>query len=775
MLSSSKKWKFTTTEESSQLEDDRLTVSPIIRDLLIQRGITTTDQAVDFLSPSLAKLHNPSYLASIERACARVHTAIEQQEPILVYGDYDADGVSSTAVLLLALQTLGANCDYYIPNRFTEGYGPNEAAFQKAYTNGFRLIITVDNGIAAVHEADVAKELGIDLIITDHHEPQETLPDAFAIVHPKCSPDYVFSELAGVGVAFKFAEQLLGYFPEQLLDLVAIGTVADLVPLIDENRILTFHGLQKLTKTKRPGLKALKKICNIEGIVTEDDIGFLIGPRLNAVGRMQDAGLAVQLLLCDDLNEAAELAEMVEALNKQRKKVVAEIVKEAEDMISPKSREGVIVVAKEGWNEGVLGIVASRLVQKYDRPAIVLAINPEQESAKGSARSIPAFDLFRNCMRYRELFTHFGGHSQAAGMTLPMMNVTKLTDGLNECIQRELTEDDFKQEIVVNKTVNIAEVNESLITEISQLAPFGMANPKPVFHIKHIPTDIRQLGNNQAHLKLQFRDATGQLDGIGFGLGGLFPKISSQTVVSLVGELGINEWNGIRKPQMVIQDLRIDEWQLFDHRGKKDVSILQYDPDPNTDLVVCEAKSERIPEQIKTISYETDLSIVSQVKSLYLFDLPPSLEQLEELIKRTQPSRIHACFYVENSKYMQVFPSRDDFKWFYKQILIHKSIDLNQQLEMLMQARGWTKDRIIFMSKVFFELGFVKIENGVIRVNTSPVKRDLQDSKVFQERLRQADIEKTLYYSNYPTLKKWFSLWMNDTEASRKEEVTHGL
>src|SRR5699024_7198989 len=249
--------------------------------------------------------------------------AIEHQEPILVFGDYDADGVSSTTILLLALKELGANCHYYIPNRFTEGYGPNEPAFQKAYKDGFRLIITVDNGISAVHEADIANKLGIDLIITDHHEPQEKLPEAFAILHPKCSPGYSFKDLAGAGVAFKFAEQLLGYLPEQLLDLVAIGTIADLVPLVGENRIFAYYGLQALTKTARPGLRALMMRCKMDDPVTEEDIGFLIGPRLNAVGRLQDADLAVQLLLCDDVKTAEELADEVQALNEERKQIVA--------------------------------------------------------------------------------------------------------------------------------------------------------------------------------------------------------------------------------------------------------------------------------------------------------------------------------------------------------------------------------------------------------------------------------------------------------------------
>src|SRR5699024_4997746 len=317
----------------------------------------------------------------IQKAKERIMHAIETGERILVYGDYDADGVTSTTVLLETLEELGAYCDFYIPNRFSEGYGPNENAFRKAHEAGVGLIITVDNGIAGVHEAEVCKELGIDLIITDHHEIQETLPDAFAIIHPKCAPDYTFKELAGVGVAFKLSEYLLGYFPKQYLDLVAVGTIADLVSLTDENRILVHYGLRALTHTNRPGFIALKEITKIEGQVTEEDVGFLIGPRLNAVGRLQAADVAVDLLKADDVYEAKEIAEEIQELNAKRQKIVSNITKEAEQIVRemhPDSLPGVLVVSKEGWNEGVLGIVASKLVRTFDRPAIVMAKKPEE-------------------------------------------------------------------------------------------------------------------------------------------------------------------------------------------------------------------------------------------------------------------------------------------------------------------------------------------------------------------------------------------------------------
>lgn len=377
-------------------------------------------------------------------------------------------------------------------------------------------------------------------------------------------------------------------------------------------------------------------------------------------------------------------------------------------------------------------------------------------------------------MKIRDLFTHFGGHAQAAGMTLPLEHLQDLQTKLNALIHQQLSEEDFKQEIEICKTLEIPEISESLIKEIGQLAPFGMANPKPVFQVKQIPTDIRQLGNNKKHLKLQFKQDTAQLEGIGFGLGDLYPHMSKQTNIAIVGELGINEWNGIRKPQIVMQDLRIDEWQLFDHRGKKQIDMAAYRTNSALNVAICTQPSERIPEDMKTITYDTDIAALGKIESLFIFDLPPKLEQLQAIIKKTNPSCIHACFYVEDSMYMQVFPSRDDFIWLYTWIRSRKTIDLNKEIHLLMNARGWTKDRIHFMSNVFFELEFVKIESGVIRLNSNPVKSDLHDSALYQQRLRQAEIEKTLYYSNYKELKGWFSSCREDVEAA-KEEATHGL
>ncbi|NWO13281.1 single-stranded-DNA-specific exonuclease RecJ [Virgibacillus sp.] len=774
MLASKANWNFIEQEIANvERDNDSLSISPIIEKLLVQRGVTTKQAVSKFLKPDLEDLHSPDKLLSIDKAVKRVKLAIEQGEKLLVFGDYDADGVTATTVLIKALQELGALCDYYIPNRFTEGYGPNEAAFRQAHREGYTLIITVDTGIAAMEEAKIAQELGMDVIITDHHEVQENVPECYAIIHPKCSPDYLFQELAGVGVAFKFAQALLGYLPKQLLSFVAIGTVADLVPLVDENRILVYNGLKELANTTNPGLKALKQTANINGNVTEEDVGFSIGPRLNAVGRLQSADMAVELMLTEDPQEAITIAEEMEEINSERQQIVQKIVKEAERLLSDKEQQDVIVVAKEGWNEGVLGIVASKLVRKWDRPAIVLSIKPNEGIAKGSARSIPAFDLFHNCMQVNHLFEQFGGHSQAAGMTLALTNVQPLELALNKQIAQQLSESDFKQELNIHATLPVSQINIPLIKEIQQLAPFGMHNSKPLFHIKAIPEQSRQIGSMKNHLKLQFTENNQQLDAIGFGFGELYNYLTPHTPVNIVGELSINEWNGSQKPQLMIQDLSIDEWQLFDHRGKRQANLNEFIHSYSSVFSIGDrtrAESLGIPHK----DYQDDWSSLENVDTLILFALPSNLKDLEALLKQIKPKNIHLCYYVKDSIYLRAFPSRDDFKKMYIFLQQKKVVSIDKDLPPFAQTNGWSKDKLLFLIHVFYELHFIQIEGRIIQVEEKPLKKDLQESATYQKRLQQAEIERKLYYSNYEQLKKHFTNCMEHL-GSPKEEQSYGL
>ncbi|SHN09518.1 single-stranded-DNA-specific exonuclease RecJ [Gracilibacillus kekensis] len=773
MLESQSNWIFTYNESNNENLEELadVNVSPVVKQLLLQRGINTTEKANHFLNPQLDQLHDTTGFSDIDKAVNRVKKAIDEGESILVYGDYDADGVTSTTVMVEALRESGAMCDYYIPNRFKEGYGPNEDAFREAHQQGFQLIITVDNGIAGVNEVTVANELGIDVIITDHHEVQEKLPEAFAIIHPKFSEQYPFKELAGVGVAFKFAEHLLGYFPKQFLDLVVIGTIADLVPLKEENRILVHYGLQALSRSERKGLKALKKLCQIEGNVTEEDIGFRIGPRLNAVGRLQDANMAVDLLLTDDPQEAEDFANYVQQLNTERQNIVSSITKDAIELFEQsKNDHNVIIVAKEGWNQGVLGIVASKLVQTYYRPAIVLTIDPETKQAKGSARSIDGFDMFKNCMEHKNLFTHFGGHAQAAGMTLPEENILDLQQELDTCAEKQLTEEDYRPQLQISSKLNIVDIDMKLLEMLDQLAPFGMGNPKPLFHVEATPTDIRQIGATKNHLKMKFVDSGVQIDSIGFGLGDKLPLIAKQTPIEVIGELQVNEWNGIRKPQMMLKDIAVNSWQLFDFRGsrswKQKVDISQ----PNQIFLSFQGIDN---QDFPIVDIDSILNSEKTIDNLYLIDLPNSLEEIRKIFKNVNFKRLFVCFSTDENNYFRSLPTRDEFKWLYQQLLNRKYFDYKVDAPKLAKFKGWKLEKIKFMFQVFHELHFVTREEGLIVPTNQPSKKDLTEAQVYQERKQWIELEEVLIYSSYTQLKTWLSE-QTDVEEP-EEEMVYGL
>ncbi|QAS54085.1 single-stranded-DNA-specific exonuclease RecJ [Halobacillus litoralis] len=775
MIQSKMKWNFT-YRDLSQTSEGLAGVTPLTRQLLEKREIYDAQTAESFLHPSLDDLHDPFLMDGMEKSISRVKEAIAQEEPILVFGDYDADGVSSTTLMVEALRKAGADCDFYIPNRFTEGYGPNEAAFRFASDSGYAVIITVDTGIAAIPEAAFAKELGIDLIITDHHEVQEVLPEAFSIIHPKTSADYPFQELAGVGVAFKFAQALLGRFPKEFLDLAVIGTIADLVPLKGENRILAAVGLQAISRSNRPGIQALREVCSIEGDMNEETIGFTIGPRLNAVGRLQDASPAVDLLLSESLEEAKEIAAFINQLNQERQKIVAAIAKEAEEMVMNQEgdTDNVIVVAKEGWNPGVLGIVASKLVRQFDRPSIVLAIDPEKGEAKGSARSIAAYDLFANCMEVRGRFLHFGGHAQAAGMTLKVEEIEGLRRDLIQLAEEKLSEDDYQQVLEVETTVALEDISLKQIEEVDQLRPFGMGNPKPLFHLKHTPKEVRLIGSKKNHLKFQFQSEQARVDGIAFGMGDLYSQLSPQATLDIVGELGINEWNGRKNLQVMIKDIRVDEWQLFDYRGSKHIEKNLVIPPAESYTAVSFRNQTKAPLDLPVFRAE-DLPREGDMDGLLLIDLPQTMSQLSELLERLQVRKVFACYHLEESTFLKTWPSRDHFKWFYGMLLKRGSFNIEKESDLLADRKGWDRSMVEFISEVFFELDFVKIKNGIITVASQPSQKDLNESSLYREREEQLQMERTLYYSTYKELKDWFDQHLNQPSKHVKEEVVYGL
>ena len=778
MLKSKTRWivRSSNNEKITQLVDE-IHVTPLVASLLVNRGLDNPEEARAFLFNEKQEFHDPYLLNDMDKAVIRIKKAVEAREAILIFGDYDADGVTSTTVMMKTLQELGANVQFYIPNRFTEGYGPNEGAFRYAHEIGIALIITVDTGIAALHEASVAKELGIDLIITDHHEPGPELPDAFALVHPKLGEDsYPFPHLAGVGVAFKLAHALLGEVPEHLLPFAAIGTIADLVPLKGENRLIAQKGLTKLRESENIGLHALLKLAGVDqAVINEETVGFSLAPRINAAGRLDSADPAVYLLLAEDAFEAEALAEDIEQLNKDRKELVNTISEEAIRMVEqsfPTKENSLLVIGKEGWNPGVIGIVASRLVEKFYRPTIVLSFDQEKGMAKGSARSIPGFDLFKNLSTCRDLLPHFGGHTMAAGMTLNLTDVDELRLRLNQLAQEQLNEEDLIPITYIDTEISLQDIHIEAIEEMNKLAPYGMDNPKPKVLIKEVNIEsIRKIGSEQNHLKLILEQGGTSLDGVGFGLGSVCDHISPVSKVSVIGELSINEWNNRKKPQIFLQDLTVPSWQLFDSRGsKKLMQIANEVPVEQTKWIVFQ---EQWLAKIQKTLGDSEVLFISSPEvaeklqldhcHVVLIDLPPSKEILVRLFSGKKVSRIYAHFYKAESDYFSTIPTRDHFKWYYALLAKKGPFDLKKYGDTLAKHRGWTRATVDFMSQVFFELDFVTMDNGLITLNKNAGNHDLSESKTYQLKHAQLEIEKDLLFSSFHQLKDWFDQVFQET------------
>ncbi|MFD0588261.1 single-stranded-DNA-specific exonuclease RecJ [Paenibacillus sp. GCM10027627] len=560
-----------TDEEAAGLLSEKLALPPLVARLLVQRGYRNEERARIFLYGDAGQLHDPYLMRGMEQAVERIRQAGQSGEKIRIYGDYDADGVSSTSLLIHVFRHLHLQFDYYIPHRSLEGYGLNRAAIAAAAEQGVTLIVTVDTGISAYEEVEFAKSVGIDIVVTDHHEPPEQLPDACAIVNPKqrdCL--YPFKGLAGVGVAFKLATALMERPPLEWADIVSLGTIADLMPLVDENRIFVQYGLKKMKNEPSTGFRALAEAAGLElDSMTSTGVAFGMAPRINAAGRLDHAKRAVEVLTAVDYDEAILGAVGLDTLNKERQRIVESIVKEAEALWQAKkaAAEGngvqppsVIVLAGEGWNVGVIGIVASKLLERHYKPVIILGIDAETGKCKGSARSIDGFDLYASLSLCADLFDHFGGHQAAAGMSLHRDHLEQLEEKMSSLAQAWLSEEDWIPKTLVDIDCTLEDATLSTISQLALLEPFGIANPSPRLLFQKLElAERRAIGKESKHLKLMFGRGRKLLDAIGFGRGELASLLSEGSLIDVIGELSINEWNGQRKPQLQVHDLHQEE------------------------------------------------------------------------------------------------------------------------------------------------------------------------------------------------------------------------
>ena len=562
----------TQQEKISVRDADMLAVAKLAKEInvpmaiakvLVLRGLTTLDECTKFFKPALSHFHDPFLFRDMEKAVARIVKAIESHEMIIVYGDYDVDGITATVILLRSLRLLGGNVEYFCPNRLIEGYGMSEAGVQKTIQRGARLIITVDCGITAAKEVALARQAGIDVIITDHHEPKEGLPEPYAILNPKLpTSGYPEDGLAGVGIALKLCHALAlrsgkgETFWTEYLDLAAVGTAADVVQLTGENRTIAFLGFEKLRQTKNPGLKALINAQGLSGKpLSTGEVGFQIAPCINAVGRIGDAGRGIELLLTDDEATAQRFAQELKSANMERRAIDAIMQKEAFAWVEEhcdSQQDYAIVIGRENWHCGVVGIVASKLVEKYHRPAILFAINAEGV-ARGSGRSVRGFHLHKGLGQCGDLLESFGGHAAAAGMTIKEANLGSFRERFNEVVKSCLSLDDLVARVEADVQVALSDLTPKFFSLLKHMEPFGPGNWRPLFLCRALQNkyDPRIVGAN--HLKMTVASGAAKMDAVGFNLGHWLETVKKARMFSLVFSLEENVWNGKTSLQMKVK------------------------------------------------------------------------------------------------------------------------------------------------------------------------------------------------------------------------------
>jgi single-stranded-DNA-specific exonuclease len=563
-----KRWNILSADKNKiETFRDALKVHPILCKILVQRGIETFEQARNFFRPVLTDLHSPWLMKDMENAVARIISAINREEKILVFGDYDVDGTTSVACMYLFLKKIHSQLDFYIPHRYREGYGVSKAGIDFAKENGFTLIISLDCGIKSADLVTYAKELGIDFIICDHHLPDNILPPAVAILNPKQTDcNYPYKELCGCGVGFKLMSALTenlnlpNEFLFENIDLLATAIAADIVPMTGENRILAFHGLKKANENPNHGIKALVQLSKLVSELHISNLVFMIAPRVNAAGRMDDARKAVQMFISETYEEALQFAEMLHSDNTDRKEADASITEEALALIS-ENQEWInnksTVVFQPHWHKGVVGIVASRLIDHYYRPTVVLTQSGEY--AAGSARSVPGFNLYEAIHACREHLLGYGGHFAAAGMTLETNQVDAFRNKFEEVVSSTITPELLIPEIVIDAEISLQDIKQSFYDILCQMEPFGPENLRPVFIAKNVMDTGWSKIVKEQHIRFSLKQDNVTITGIGFGMAEKFSIFQKKQPVDIVFKIDENEWNGNKSLQIRMIDLRKSE------------------------------------------------------------------------------------------------------------------------------------------------------------------------------------------------------------------------
>ena len=642
-------WPGPYSEQALELSGE-MECPPALARLLIKRGIEDPGQARAFLHPAKEQLYSPWLMQGMEEAVERLLQAIRNGEKIIIHGDYDADGITASVIMVEALQELGARVDYFLPSRFEEGYGLHKDPLQQFKTNGASLVVTVDCGINAEAEAAFASEIGLDMIITDHHQPLDPVSSAVAVINPlqeSCS--YPCKELSGAGVSFKLASALMEKagepFPAHLLDLAALGTAADVVPLLDENRIIVSLGLDVLGSFKRLGFKALAEAVRLEpDRVSSAALSFILAPAVNAAGRMGEALPAANLFLEKDSQQAALLAESLHQANQTRRSTEQNILKEAEqqarELIDSRGSR-IVTLAGENWHHGVIGIVASRLVDKFNRPFVLVAL--EDGEGRGSARSIPGFDITAALSNCSNLLERFGGHEQAAGFTVMEENIGLLRDNLDRYASANLKEESLKSFLYLDAELNAPEIDFDFVEGLEKLQPFGTANPRPLFGSRKWQVlSWRLVGSDRKHLKLKVEKDGRTLDPIFFSGADIEKELQQGRKVDLAFRLKNGYFRNQKTLDLEIKDISYSDsvtckgFEVIDMRGRPDriekareiiekeekKAVLFAATQSRAEKIISEVKREKAPCVLTSGSINGSIDIPGNSATLLLYDLP---------------------------------------------------------------------------------------------------------------------------------------------------------
>lgn len=746
----------------------------------------------NFLKPDLKNLYSPYLLKGIKEAKELIHQRIISGDPITIYGDYDVDGITATSVLYLTLRKLGAKVNFYIPERLAEGYGINEEAIDKIAQKGTKLIISVDCGITSVKEVEKAQFLGMDVIITDHHSIPKEIPKANVVINPHL-PDigYPFSDLAGVGVAFKLSYALIGEEAYEFLDIVSIGTIADIVPLLGENRIIVKEGLKRLNETRNIGLKALIKVSGLKNIeIDEYHVGFMLAPRLNAAGRLKSAEAAVKLLISQDVKEAEDIATYLNQENLNRQQIENQILQQAMERVKEGvdlDREKIIVLWNENWHPGVIGIVASRITERFHRPSILISLG--EGEGKGSGRSIEGFNLYKALEYCKDYLVKYGGHEMAAGINIEKNNLEIFKTKINEYADTVLSKLDLIPPLRIDAMVTNEKIDIKIAKQLQEFKPFGSNNPRPNFLFNNlIVTKVVDI-NGGKHKKVIAQKDKSFYELMLFDAVDKGKDVKTKDIIDVVGTIEINRWNGIESVRINVKDLRIKcplfsyyknlskimvghhmlkkeiekkDAYIIDQRGinnKWEYVLKLFKKESKTAVIVNTItelklllrylKKERFSEfslcYSDCKSNNGILFFLNSLKSLkfyddiIIYDIPFKKEIFYYILSHSQGKRIHLVFketdiYYNLKSFDEIFPQRKDFIEFYKFIQKGNNIFFKEHLHSQLSLNPI---KISFCTRALKEIGLINVKERdnifMLSKNYVPQKVNIEQTQIMQQ------------------------------------------